>query len=150
MAWSGVGRASMSAVMAPGTAGRTRLRVRVARSPSRLRKLWTGRPSGVRFLPALARAAFERWARDGRGTAGFGGGRVVVVEEHHVPLDVVGEHAEEDVGADAPLEAVVDGPHLEIHPLEAAEGALDPAEALVGPDRVFGPELLGATLVRIT
>ena len=48
-----------------------------------------------------------------------------------------------DVGADAPLEAVVDGPHLEIHPLEAPEGTLDPAEALIGPDRVFGPELLG-------
>ena len=52
----------MSAVMAPGAAGLTRLRVRVARSASRLRKLWAGRPSGVRFVPALARAACERRA----------------------------------------------------------------------------------------
>ena len=47
---------------------------------------------------------------------------------------------EEDVGAEALLEAVVDGPDLEVHPLEAAERAFDPAEALVGQHRV---ELLG-------
>ncbi len=35
------------------------------------------------------------------------------------------------------------GPHLEFHPLEAAEGALDPAEALVGPDRLLGRDLVG-------
>ncbi len=39
LAWSGVGRPSMSAVAAPGTAGLTQLRVRVARSASRLWKL---------------------------------------------------------------------------------------------------------------
>ncbi len=102
-------------------------------------------------LPGLLGAcrAGDAGGRDGRGADGFCGGRVVVVEEQggrraaHVPFDAAGEHAEEDVGADAIGEAVVDGPDLEVHPLEAAEGALDPAEALAGADRVFGPHLAG-------
>ncbi len=75
--------------------------------------------------------------RDGRGPCAGGGLRVVVVEEHrgeraaHVPLDVVGEHAQEDVGAHAAGQPVVDGPHLEVDGLEAAKRAFDSAQALV-------------------
>ena len=71
---------------------------------------------------------------------------VVVVEEQwreessHVPLDVVGEHAQEDVGCYPIGEVVVYGAHLEIDALVAAEGPLDAAEALVGADRFGGRE----------
>ena len=61
----------------------------------------------------------------------------------HVPLDVVGEHAEEDVGADAIRSVVVDGSDLEVHGFEAAEGAFDAGEALVGADGVVGVEAFG-------
>ena len=93
---------------------------------------------------------------DGRGSGGLGRGGIVVVEEQrreraaHVPLDVVGEHAEEDVGPDPAFEAVVDRAHLEIHGLVAAERPLDAAQALVGPDRLFGGSSAAGTLVRMT
>src|SRR5690242_10822123 len=86
----------------------------------------------------------------GRGDDGatFGCGRlgIVIVEEDggeamaHVPFDIVGEHAEEDVGTDAVAEAVVDGTNLEIDGLDRAKGALDLAEALVGPHAVVRAE----------
>ena len=69
----------------------------------------------------------------------------MVVEEEggeffsHVPLDVVGEHAT----ADAIRSVVVDGSDLEVHGFEAAEGALDAGEALVGADGVVGVEAFG-------
>ena len=60
-----------------------------------------------------------------------------------VPLDVVGEHAEEDVGSDAVRSSVVDGADLEVHRFEASEGAFDPGEVLVGADGASGVEALG-------
>jgi hypothetical protein len=57
-----------------------------------------------------------------------------------VPGEVVGEHAEEDVGLDALLEPVVDGAQLE-PALERAEGALDLVELLVGAHDVGRFEL---------
>ena len=59
-----------------------------------------------------------------------------------VPLDVVGEHAEEDVGAHPVLAPVVDGSE-EFDGLEAAEGALDAGEVLVGADGLRGVEAFG-------
>ena len=53
-----------------------------------------------------------------------GGLRVVIIEEHqgeraaHVPLDVVGEHAQEDMGA----HAAVDGPHGFLHTTSRSPG----------------------------
>jgi hypothetical protein len=38
---------------------------------------------------------------------------------------MIGEHAQEDVGADAVGQPMVDRPNLEIDRLECAEGALD-------------------------
>src|SRR5712691_2088769 len=68
---------------------------------------------------------------------------VLILEEDwrpslpHMPLQVVGERAQEDVGADAIGNPVIDGPDLEIDPLQAAEGALHLGKSLVVPDRVF-------------
>ena len=56
---------------------------------------------------------------------------IVVVEENrrqiaaHVPLDVVGEHAEKDVAAYPVLEAVMNRADLQIHGLDRAKRALD-------------------------
>ena len=72
----------------------------------------------------------------------------MIVEEEgceilaQVPLDVVGEHAEE-VGTDAVRSSVVDGADLEVHRFEAAEGAFDPGEVFVGADGANGVEALG-------
>jgi hypothetical protein len=52
----------------------------------------------------------------------------------HVPLDVVGEHVQEDVGAHARLEPMVDRPDLQVHRLEGAKSAFHPAERF-GPTR---------------
>jgi hypothetical protein len=49
----------------------------------------------------------------------------------HVPLHIVGEHAKEDVRAHAVLEAMVDGPGLEIYGLERAKRPFDRAQCLV-------------------
>jgi len=59
-----------------------------------------------------------------------------VVKEHrsprlaHVPPDVVGENAQEDVGAHAIRVAVVDGAHLQIDGLDASECLLDAPSSL--------------------
>lgn len=91
------------------------------------------------------------------GRGGFGGrhdgralgaGRVMVVEQQggealtHVPFDVVGEHAQQDVGTHALGGTVMNGPDLEVHGLEASEGTLDPTEAFVGVHRPLGIELV--------
>ena len=85
---------------------------------------------------------------DGGGAGGAGGGSVVVLEEEggeplsQVPLEVVGEHAEEDVGADVVGGMDEDGADLE-GALDGAEGALDAGEALVCLDGGVGPEGVG-------
>src|SRR4051812_26064324 len=72
-------------------------------------------------------------------------GVLLLVGEHqlaprlaHVPLDVVGEHAQEDVGADAIFAPVVDRPDLEVDGLEGAEGAFHAGQRLVVADRIVG------------
>ena len=68
---------------------------------------------------------------DGRAASSLGGGAVVVIEQQgsqclaHMPFEVIGQQAQEDVGADAILVPVVDGPYLEIDGLAAAKGAFD-------------------------
>ena len=61
----------------------------------------------------------------------------------HVPFEVVGEHAQEDVGTDPVGAAVVDGADLEVERLHAAEGGLHRGEGLVGADGLFGGEQFG-------
>jgi len=77
---------------------------------------------------------------DDGGAGGLGGGLVVIVEqdgrEHlaHVPLDIVGEHAQKHVGAHAIGTAMMNGPDLDIDGLEASKGALDVGELFIGFD----------------
>lgn len=72
---------------------------------------------------------------------GFGGGAVVIVVEHrrsalaHMPFDVVGEHAEEDVCPHHRRHPMEDRPDVEIDRLQAAKGALHVGQRLVGLDR---------------
>ena len=51
-----------------------------------------------------------------------------------MPLDMVGEHAQEDVGAHPVGQPVVDRPDLEVDRLHAAERPFDKGERLVGAD----------------
>jgi hypothetical protein len=44
-----------------------------------------------------------------------------------MPLQVVGQRAEENVTADSVIGLVVDGPYLELHGLETAERLFDQA-----------------------
>ena len=100
---------------------RTVLRVRLARSCRRVRKLWTGWPSSVRLRAALRRAAGEALAL-ATGEEALGGcvGGIVVLEQHrgevalHAPDPVIGEHAQEDVSAHAMGLAMVDRADVEV------------------------------------
>ena len=115
------------------------LRASVARSASRLWKLWTGAPSAVRPVALLARARGRALRLGDRAFAqGFGGVLVVVVVEHRgeagaqAPFQIIGEHAEEHVSADALLQPMMDRANVQIDGLQTAKGALDHAERFVG------------------
>ena len=96
---------------------RHRLRVIVERLARSVRKLWTGVPSSV--VPRDP--AFRITA--GEGFAGLTGSRahtpvkVRVGEKRrspcgtHMPLDIVGKHAKEDMGPDPVGQPVMDRPH---------------------------------------
>ena len=58
----------------------------------------------------------------------------------HVPFHVVGQHAQEHMRADPVGGPVEHGPHLQVHGLQASEGALDRAQALVGAHGALGAE----------
>ena len=128
----------------------------VARSASRVWKLWTGSPAAVHWVRALARVSGETWRAAPPTPRGLRRVRIGVLEQQrgepplHVPLDVVGQHADEHVGAHAVFQVVVDRADLQVHRLEAAEGTLDGAEALVGAHGVGRPSSSAATLVRTT
>ena len=76
---------------------------------------------------------------DDAGSERFGGVLVGIVIEHrrealaHVPFDMIGEHAQADVGAHARSGPMEDRSDLQIDGLDAADGALDLGQALVGP-----------------
>jgi hypothetical protein len=101
----------------------------VARFLSRSWKLCTGRSWALDLVAALCLAR-ERWAGAttewAQGTGGVG---VFVIEDQgsqglaQVPFDVVGQHADEDVGADTVGQAMVDGSDFEVDALAGAEGA---------------------------
>ena len=136
--WIGVGLA----VMVKGSSGvravTTVFRVRVMRSAIRVWKLWTGSPSSVRLLVCLLTAAGERWAlATALSRRALGRCLVVVIVEHgrelgtHVPLDMVGQHAQEDVCAHAITEPVVNGANVKIDSFYAPEGSLNLGEPFV-------------------
>ena len=99
---------------------------------------------------------FGCWALrcGGGGAAGFGDGvglvggcsslkRSGAQAWREVPGEVVGEHAEEDVCADAVFEAVADRADLELWAFDRFERALDLFELFVGAHDVGGRELVG-------
>ena len=65
--------------------------------------------------------------------------RVIIIKQDrfealaHVPFDMAGEHAEEDMSA----RPRVDRQDVQIDGLEAAKGALDPSQAVLGADHVI-------------
>ena len=59
-----------------------------------------------------------------------------------MPLQVVGQRAEEHVSSDSIISLVVDGPYFELHGLETAERLLDQAQLFVGGDGFAGSHLL--------
>ena len=105
--------------------------------------------------PAVGALFGVLFAAGGLGRLGFGHGvagptvdvEFVVLEQYggqgfaHVPLDVVGEHAQKDVRAHMGLGAVADGAYVQIvDALHAAEGLLDVPEAFVGAHGVLGAQ----------
>jgi hypothetical protein len=76
----------------------------------------------------VARGGRAQRLGDGTGARGLGDGTIVVVIEHRrepgaqVPLDIIGEHAEEDVGAHARRAVVKERADFEVDGLERAEG----------------------------
>ena len=97
---------------------------------------------------AVVGAAGRLLALGGIGALGFGddagahrGGLVIgLVVEHggepgaHVMLDVIGEHAQEDVGAHARRRPVEDRTQMDVDGLQGAERALDLGKTFVGAD----------------
>ena len=57
-----------------------------------------------------------------------------------MPDQVGGEHADQHVGADAVVEAVVDRAQVQVVDLDGAEVAFDVGEVLVGGDHAGGVE----------
>jgi len=86
---------------------------------------------------------------DDAGSQFFGGLLVGIVVEHrskalaHVPFDVIGEHAQTDVGAHARHRPMEDRSDLKIDRLDTADGALHLSQTLVGPDAGAVVEGLG-------
>ena len=60
-----------------------------------------------------------------------------------MPDEVAGEHADQHVGPDPVVEAVVDGAQVQVVDLDDAEVAFDVGEVLVGGDDPGGVELVG-------
>ncbi len=115
-------------------------------SARRERKLCTGSPSSVFFAAAFRLAAGETLALVA----------LVVVEQHrrerpaHVPFEIIGQHAEENMGAHARADPVMDRADLDVDGLQAAEGALDTSEALVGQHGPSPSSVSAGRLVRRT
>src|SRR5262249_12745335 len=72
------------------------------------------------------------------------GSGILVIEQDrfeafaHVPFDLAGEHAQEDMGAHPRREPVVDRTKVKVGGLQAAKGALDAGEVLVGGNDTIG------------
>ena len=54
----------------------------------------------------------------------------------HLPLDVVGQKAQKQMGAHARIDPMMNRPHAQVQPLEATEGLLHLRQALVSADAI--------------
>jgi transposase len=83
---------------------------------------------------------------DDGGSCGGSLGALMIVEQvrserlAHVPLEIVGEHAQQHMGADPIGQAMVDRSDLEIDGLDRTEGTLGLAQALVDPHDIAGSQ----------
>src|ERR1700736_3256806 len=100
---------------------------------------------GGEFAGALAQPARRGLGgSDDRGALAGRGSGIVVVEEDgfealaHVPFDMAGEHAQEDMGAHPRRQPVMDRAEVQVDGLQAAKGALDAGEALIRANHVIG------------
>ena len=123
------------------------LRVRQARCRSSERKLVAGVGQLCCRLAACRRGDLG-WSHRGGASRGAGGAVMVVEQERgqiasHVPFEIVGEQTQKDMSADPRFGLMKHRPDREIEALEAAKGAFDMGQALVGAHRVGGVELVG-------
>ena len=146
---TGVGLVSMVKVALP-SATRMVLAVRVPRSASKRSEAVHGEVVGGALSGGLGACGGRApGLLDHGGALLLGSGRVVVVEQErleglaHVPLDVVGEHAQEDVRPHPVGAAVVDRAYLQVDGLEGPKGALDLRQVLVGAHGLCGIEVFG-------
>ncbi len=92
---------------------------------------------------ALCRRGSFQGCDDGR-PLGFGAGLVVLGLEDRleafaqVPFDVIGQHAQEEMGSDPGRQPAVDRPDLQVDAFERAKGALDLGQGLVAFDQFLG------------
>src|SRR6478736_59693 len=106
-------------------------------------------------LQAVSRALCSGLAASGLGTLrgcddgrsrGGSLGALMIVEQNgsqrltHVPLEIIGEHAQQHVGTDPIGQAVVDRPDLKIDGLDGPERAFGLAQALIEPHDIAGGE----------
>ena len=132
-------------VPVPGFAflGRMALRTIVARCASAPRKLKAGVPSARRRVCAW-RAQGGAPGRSHRLALARLVRRSFVCEEEQLPgfsqmpLHVISQHGEEDMGLHAALKPVADRADLKVHALERAEGAFHFGQAFVIQDGCFG------------
>lgn len=119
---------------------------RVESSTIKVAKLCTANPLSVWRWDFFWRAPAEGSAGGYRVAVGACLGERLIVEEQwrpgsaQVPLNVVGEQAEEDMGAYPVFTAVVDRADAQIQALECAKGALDLGKVLVAAHAVLGGE----------
>ena len=100
---------------------------------------------GGEFAGALAQCRRRGLAgSDDRGALAGRGNGIVVVEEDgfealaHVPFDMAGEHAQEDMSTHPRRQPVMDRAEAQVDGLQAAKGALDAGEALIRANHVIG------------
>ena len=110
----------------------------------------TRRPLAERFVAFLALASSDGSVLTmGGGSFCPRGSTPGVMEQQRcqgvsqMPFDMIGEHAQEDVGAHPRCGPMADRADIEIDGLQAAEGTLDAGQVLVGLHRFIRIELLG-------
>ena len=101
------------------------------------------------FGPFLGLRCGRRFGR-GHGIARGADLREFLVDEEegsqgfaHMPFDIVRQHTQEQVSADASLQAVMDGADAQVQALERPEGLLDIAQAFVSPHGVLCAQRVG-------
>ncbi len=148
-------RISKVGASGPALGVRQVLRTMVASSAIRVAKLCAGVPSSSTWTGGLGLRRGRALGWRHRIARGLGG--LLGVGEHqfapglaHVPLDVVRQHAQQDVRAHPIGQAMVDRPHLQVHRLDGAERPLHVGQRLVAAHALCGIHLRLGSEVRMT